>query len=106
MSEIPIDKQVKHLVFLIKTMRIAVMSIWACFLTAICIILVVDLSERVYGKEQLQNTAAFDVIGFLLAGSALMTTMGAGLSTRLVIEAVTEHKRLIADDKRDVIEGL
>jgi len=67
-------------------------------------ILVVDLSERVYGKEQLQNTAAFDVIGFLLAGSALMTTMGAGLSTRLVIDAVTEHKRLIADDKR-CIEG-
>jgi len=80
---------------MLKSMRIAVIP-FGRLLNIICTILVVRLSIARLWKEQLQNTAAFDVIGFLLAGDALMT-MGAGLSTQLVIDTVTEHKRLIAD---------
>ncbi len=53
------------------------------------------MSERVYGREQLQDTTKFDLIGVLLASSAFLTTVGAGLSAWFVIDAAARYKQLI-----------
>jgi pheromone shutdown protein TraB len=95
MSEDKIEKSIMQLVFLTRGIRVATVSILGCFLTVICIVLVVDVSERVYGREQLQDTTKFDLIGVLLASSAFLTTVGAGLSAWFVIDATARYKQLI-----------
>lgn len=95
MSEDKIEKQIIQLEFLTRGIRVAAVSILGCFLTVICIVLVVDVSERVYGREQLQDTTKFDLIGVLLASSAFLTTVGAGLSAWFVIDAAVRYKPLI-----------
>ena len=100
MSKIPSEKRIKYLDFLTKRMRVGAVSILGCFLTVICISLIVNLSERVYGRERPQDTRAFDLIGVMLAGSAFVTTVGASLSAWLVIDATAEYKRLTADDEQ------
>lgn len=95
MSEDKIEKPIIQLEFLTRGIRVAAVSILGCFLTVICIVLVVDVSERVYGREQLQDTTKFDLIGVLLASSAFLTTVGAGLSAWFVIDAAARYKQLI-----------
>ena len=99
MSKIPSEKRIEHLDFLTRRMRGAAVSILGCFLTTICINLIVDLSGRVYKREQLQDTRAFDLIGVMLASSAFVTTVGASLSAWLVIDSAADYKRLTADDE-------
>jgi hypothetical protein len=108
MSEDKIEKQIIQLEFLTRGIRVAAISILGCFLTVICIVLVVDVSERVYGREQLQDTTKSDLIGVLLASSAFLTTVGAGLSAWSVIDEAArykdtlgEYKRLSVDDEEE-----
>jgi hypothetical protein len=99
MSENKTEKQIRHLEIITRRIRAASISISGCFLISICILLTVELSSRVYGREQHQNTTTFDLIGVLLASSAFVTTVGASLSTWLVIDAAAEYRRLTADDE-------
>ena len=100
MSEYKIKKSKIQLEFLPRVIRVAAVSLLGCFLTVICIVLVVDVSERVYGREQLQDNAKFDVIGVLLASSAFLTTVGAGLSAWFVIDAAARYKDTVGEYKR------
>jgi pheromone shutdown protein TraB len=94
------DKQIRYLEILPRRMRAASISIVGCFLISICILVTVELSSRVYGREEHQNTTTFDLIGVLLASSAFITTVGAGLSAWLVIDAAAEYKQLTTDDEQ------
>lgn len=100
MSKDKIERQIIQLEFLTRGIRVASASILGCFLTVICILFVVDVSERVYGREQLQDTTKFDLIGVLLASSAFLTTVGAGLSAWFVIDAAARYKDTVGEYKR------
>lgn len=103
MSKTPVDKQVEYLAFLKRSRRIAVISMFGCLLTAVCLILLVYLSKRTYGKEQFENNTRINVVGVLLSASAFVTLIGDRRRFVNVAchDTAVEHKRLIADDERD-----
>lgn len=90
-----LDNYKEQYLFFLKRSRVKIIiSMFGCFLTAICLILILFTSKRIYGKEQLQPSTNFNLIGVLLASSAFVTLIGAGISTWLAIDIAEEYKKL------------
>ncbi|ACK72301.1 hypothetical protein PCC7424_3925 [Gloeothece citriformis PCC 7424] len=83
----------QYLFFLRRSRLKIVISMLGCFLSVICLVLILFLTKRIYDKEQLQQSPNFNLIGILLATSTFVTLVGASITTWLAIDIGEEYKK-------------